>query len=150
MEERKHSKIQAPWSGPYQVIDFPENNPLSPMALLQHLSTKKTSLFHKNMLKFCNMSALSTIEEAIPYASKDLFEYEVAEILEHRPSGPRKMSGKLRPKSDYTFRCLWKDLLEDDDNPSWEPWANSSLRDCEAYKEYLLRPDVASDLGANF
>ena len=150
MEERKHSKIQAPWSGPYQVIDFPNNDTLSPMALLQHLSTKKTGMFHKNMLKFCDMSALSTIEEAIPYAAKDLFEYEVAEILEHRPSGPRKVAGKLRPKSDYHFRCLWKDLLEDDDNPSWEPWTNSSLRDCEAYKEYLLRPDVAEELGANF
>ena len=120
------------------------------MAFLQHLSTKKTGLFHKNMLKFCNMSALSALEEAIPYAAKDLFEYEVAEILEHLPSGPRKVGGKLRPKSDYSFRCLWKDLLEDEDNPSWEPWTNNSLRDCEAYKEYLLKPDVANDLGASF
>jgi hypothetical protein len=44
------------------------------MALLQHLSTKKTGLFHKNMLKFCDMTALTTIEEAIPYAAKDSFE----------------------------------------------------------------------------
>jgi hypothetical protein len=150
MEERKHSKIQAPWAGPYQVIDFPANDPESPMALLQHLSTKKTGLFHKNMLKFCDMTGLQAIEDAIPYASKDLFEYEVAEVLEHRPAGPRKVSGKLIPKSDYSFRCLWKDLIEDDQNPSWEPWTNASLRECEAYKEYLLRPDVARELGANF
>jgi hypothetical protein len=150
MEERKHSKIQAPWAGPYQVIDFPANDPESPMALLQHLSTKKTGLFHKNMLKFCDMTGLQAIEDAIPYASKDLFEYEVAEVLEHRPTGPRKASGRLIPKSDYSFRCLWKDLIEDDQNPSWEPWTNTSLRECEAYKEYLLRPDVVYELGANF
>jgi transposase InsO family protein len=150
MEERKHTKIQAPWAGPYQVIDFPANDPESPMALLQHLSTKKTGLFHKNMLKFCDMTGLQAIEDAIPYAAKDLFEYEVAEVLQHRPAGPRKIAGKLIPKSDYEFRCLWKDLVEDEANPSWEPWSNATLRECEAYKEYLLRPDIIRELGSNF
>jgi transposase InsO family protein len=150
MSERKHSKIQAPWAGPYQVLDFPANDPASPMALLQHLSTKKTGLYHKNMLKFCDMTGLRTIEDAIPYAAKDLFEYEVAEVIEHRPTGSRRTSGKLTPKSDYHFLCLWKDLVESDENPSWEPWTNSSLRECEAYKEYLRRPDVVRELGANF
>lgn len=151
MNERKHSKIQTPWAGPYQVIDFPLNDELSQMALLQHLSTKKTGLFHKNMLKFCDMTALTTIEEAIPYAAKDSFEYEVAEILEHRPTGARKKTNKQpTPKSDYHFLCLWKDLIEDDQNPSWECWTNTSLRECEAFKEYLLKPDVIRDLGANF
>lgn len=150
MIERKHSKIQSPWAGPYQVVDFPANDPYSPMALLQHLSTRKTGLFHKNMLKFCDMTSLQAIEDAIPYASKDLFEYEVASVLEHRPTGPRKVSGKLIPKSEYQFRCLWKDLVEDEQNPSWEPWTNTSLHECEAYKEYLLRPEVIRELGANF
>jgi hypothetical protein len=151
MVERKHSKIQAPWAGPYQVIDFPLNDQESQMALLQHLSTKKTGLFHKNMLKFCDMTALKTIEEAIPYAAKDSFEYEIAEILEHRPAGARKTAGQQPiPKKDYHFLCLWKDLIEDDQNPSWEPWTNTSLRECEAYKEYLLRQDVVRDLGPNF
>jgi len=150
MAERKHSKIQAPWAGPYQVIDFPLNDPSSPMAFLQHLSTKKTGLFHKNMLKFCDMTAFHSIEEAIPYAAKDSFEYEVAEILEHRPTGARKTAGKNTPKSEYEFRCLWKDLIEDDQNPSWEPWTNASLRECDAFKDYLLKPSVIRDLGANF
>lgn len=151
MNERKHSKIQAPWAGPYQVIDFPANDPDSQMVFLQHLSTKKTGLFHKNMLKFCDMSALPAIENAIPYAAKDSFEYEVAEILGHRPTGSRrKQDGKSIPKSDYHFLCLWKDLIQDDQNPSWECWTNTSLRECEAFKEYLLKPAVARDLGTNF
>jgi hypothetical protein len=120
------------------------------MALLQHLSTRKTGLFHKDMLKFCDMSSLAAIELAIPYAAKDSFEYEVAEVLEHRPIGPRKVAGKLIPKSEYQFRCLWKDLVEDDENPSWECWTNTSLRECDAFKEYLLRPAVIHDLGPNF
>ena len=150
MEERKHSKIQAPWAGPYQVIDFPLNDPDSPMTFLQHLSTKKTGLFHKNMLKFCDMTAFHIIEEAIPYAAKDSFEYEVAEVLEHRPTGARRTTNKSTPKSEYEFRCLWKDLVEDDQNPSWEPWTNTTLRECEAFKEYLRKPSVIRDLGANF
>ena len=69
------------------------------------------------MLKFCDMSLMAKIEDAIPYAAKDSFEYEVAEILTHRPLGPRKIAGTLRPKSDYEFQCLWKDI-ELSDNQS--------------------------------
>ena len=102
------------------------------------------------MLKFCDMTAFHSIEEAIPYAAKDSFEYEVAEVLEHRPTGARKTAGKNTPKSEYEFCCLWKDLIEDDQNPSWEPWTNTSLRECDAFKDYLLKPSVIRDLGANF
>jgi hypothetical protein len=102
------------------------------------------------MLKFCDMSLMTSLEQAIPYASQDLFEYEISEILSHRPAGPRKQNGQPRPKSEYEFQCLWKDLELSPENPSWEPWTNTSLRSCEAYKEYLQKPSVIRELGSNF
>ena len=46
---------------------------------------------------------------------------------------------------------LWADLpLEDGENPSWEPWTNTSLRSCEAYKTYCNLPEVVAELGAGF
>jgi hypothetical protein len=38
----------------------------------------------------------------------------------------------------------------DEENPSWEPWSNSSLRSCEAYEAYCARPEVMAQLGADF
>jgi transposase InsO family protein len=150
MSERLHSKIQAPWAGPFLVISFPNNDKDSQMVCCQHLSTKKVSLCHLNMLKFCDMSLMTRIEEAIPYAMKDSFEYEVAEILAHRPTGPRKINGKLRPKHEYEFQCLWKDIERGEENPSWEPWTNSSLRTCEAYLQYTGAPSFVAENGQRF
>jgi hypothetical protein len=120
------------------------------MVELQHLSSKRVGLFHLNMLKFCDLTQLSTIEQAIPYAAKDSFEYEIAEILAHRPTGPRRQQNQLRAKNTYEFQCLWKDLEVSEDNPSWEPWSNESMRSCEAYLIYTQRPDIEAELGKNF
>lgn len=150
VQERAHSKIQAPWAGPYLVISFPRNDADAQMVELQHLSSKRVGLFHLNMLKFCDLTQLSTIEQAIPYAAKDSFEYEIAEILAHRPAGPRRQQSQLRAKNTYEFQCLWKDLEVSEDNPSWEPWSNESMRSCEAYLIYTQRPDVEAELGKNF
>jgi transposase InsO family protein len=150
LAERPRSKIQAPWAGPFLVVSFPNNDSDSQMACCQHLSTKKISVFHLNMLKFCDLSLLSRIEDAIPYASKDCFEYEVAEVLAHRPAGPRKIGSSTRPKTDYEFHCLWKDIELSEENPSWEPWSNTSLRTCDAYVQYTSSPNFIRVYGANF
>ena len=96
------------------------------------------------------MSLMQRIEEAIPYAAKDSFEYEIAEIIDHRPAGPRKVNGTLRPKSEYEFKCLWKDIELNDENPSWEPWTNSSMRSCDAYRAYTRTPAFTAACGQNF
>jgi hypothetical protein len=149
LAERPHGKIQAPWAGLFLVVSFPDHDAESQLVRCQHLSNKKVSLLHLNMLKFCDMSLMDKIEDAIPYAAKDSFEYEI-EVLSHRPTGPRKVNGKLRPKSDYEFQCRWKDLELSDENPSWEPWSNSSLRSCEAYELYVSDPAFIQQCGANF
>ena len=150
LTERPHGKIQAPWAGPFLIVSFPDHNSDSPMVCCQHLSNKKVSLLHLNMLKFCDMSLMQRIEEAIPYAAKDSFEYEIAEIIDHRPAGPRKVNGTLRPKNEYEFKCLWKDIELNDENPSWEPWTNSSMRSCDAYRAYTSTPAFTAACGQNF
>ena len=99
-------------------------------------------------LQICNMSHFrGNKEEAAKFAERDDWTYTVDRILRHRPSGVRRR----RPKRDYEFEVLWAHLpLEEDSNPSWEPWSNTSLRSCEAYSTYLQQPDVVAALGNDF
>jgi hypothetical protein len=150
MEERPHLKHSAPWAGPFEVLEQPDNDPLAPMVLAQHIATKAVSRFAVSMLKRCDLSHLRSIDEAIPVAAKDAFEYVIQEVVAHRPVGPRKSRGKLRPKSDYDFQVLWRDFPLGDENPTWEPWENASLRASAPFQEYCSRPDVAAQLGADF
>ena len=54
------------------------------------------------------------------------------------------------PKSNFEFLVRWAELPEGDENPTWEPWANQSLRESAPYAAYLSRPEVAAALGADF
>ncbi len=152
MKGRKHNKLSAPWAGPYVVLDRISGDEGTNVVLVQHLATKVVSRVHARDLKVCSLEHFSTIDDALPLAALDCFEYAVERVLSHRPAGKRKPSGKrARPKSDYEFEVLWANLpLEDGENPSWESWSNASLRSCEAYKLYCLSPEVAAELGADF
>jgi hypothetical protein len=103
-------------------------------------------------LKRCSLDHYEQIDDALPIAALDNFEYSVERILQHRPAGKRKAGkGKVRAKKDYEFEVLWADLpLQEGENPSWEPWENTSLRSCEAYKTYCRQPEVQEELGAYF
>jgi hypothetical protein len=152
MEERRHSKDQAPWVGPYEVLGRPDNDPMHPKVIAQHIATKVVGEFNVSMLKRCDLSHLDRIEEAVPLAAQDSFEYVIEAILDHRPQGPRKLRGsKLRPKRDYEFQVLWQDFPRGEENPTWESWEhNRSLRTTEPFKEYCARADIAAQLGADF
>jgi hypothetical protein len=150
LTDRPQQKAQPRWAGPYLVIAFPDNDPTRPKVTLQHLATKVVGDFHMNMLKFCDMSLMKQVEDAIPYAAKDNFEYEIEAVMSHQPLGPRRTSTGLRNKSEYEFKCLWKDLPLGEDNPSWEPWSNDSMRQCEAYLDYTKQQHIVDQLGAKF
>ena len=152
IKERKHHKLSAPWAGPYIVLEALDSDEGGNVALVQHLSNKKITRVNVNDLKRCSLDHFASIDEALPLAALDNFEYAVERILQHRPSGKRKQSGqRARPKSDYEFEVLWAHLpLEEDSNPSWEPWSNGSLRSCEAYRTYLQQPEVVTTLGNDF
>jgi hypothetical protein len=147
MRERPHNKIMSPWSGPWQVIEGKEDNEAThPMLVLQHIATKKIDRFHSSMCKRCNMDLFQTLDAAIPYAAMDNFEYEIEAILDHEPKGARKR----KRKDTYSFQVLWRGIERNEENPSWEPWSNESLRTSEPFEKYCRRSDVEAELGKDF
>jgi hypothetical protein len=147
MRERPHSKIMSPWSGPWQVVEAKQDNEAThPMLMLQHIATKKIDRFHSSMCKRCNMDLFQTLDAAIPYAAMDNFEYEIEAVLDHEPKGARKR----KRKDTYSFQVLWRGIERGEENPSWEPWSNESLRASEPFEKYCRRSDVEAELGKDF
>jgi hypothetical protein len=150
MKERKHDKLQAPWAGPYLVVDRDEVDAGHPKLCLQHIATKAVGYFPLCDLKRCNLDQYANVEAVLPVAALDNFEYKVEEVIDHRPKHRSNSKGKKTPKKDFEFLVRWADLPVDEENPSWEPWSNSSLRSCEAYEAYCSKPEVMAQLGADF
>ena len=147
MRERPHTKINAPWSGPWQVVEEREDNETRhPMVTCQHIANKKIERFSTKMCKRCDMDLFKELEEAIPFAAADNFEYEIEAVLDHRPRGKRKR----QRRDTYEFQVLWRGIEHSDENPSWEPWSNESLRSSEPFITYCQRSDVAMELGKDF
>jgi hypothetical protein len=145
-EERPVHKLGARWLGPYLVV----SEPVGQKVTLQHLSSKRVDDFTLGMCKRCDMSLLSSVDDWLPLAAADHFEYLVSAIEQHRPAQRRLASGRLRPKSDFEFLVRWEGLPVGDDNPTWEPWSNASLRTTDAFATYLMKPEVVEALGADF
>jgi transposase InsO family protein len=146
VEERGAHKLSARWRGPYLVVTAPEGQ----RVLLQHLASKKVGEFQLSMLKRCNLDLMADVNDWLPLAAQDNFEYVVEAVLSHRPATRSTGSRKKRPKSDFSFLVRWADLPEGDENPSWEPWTNQSLRESAPYAAYLAEPSVAAALGQDF
>ena len=104
------------------------------------------------MLKKCNMDQFEAPEDAVPYAAMDSWEWEVEKVTAHFPAGPRKIKGKkIRAKKEYEFEVWWKHCPPGEDNPTIESWEqNASLRSCQPYLDYLAKPEVRAELGADF
>ncbi len=92
------------------------------------------------------MDLFETLDAAISYAAMDNFEYEIEAVLDHEPRGERKR----RRKDTYSFQVLWRGIERSEDNPSWEPWSNESLRASEPFRAYCMRSDVRAELGKDF
>lgn len=150
MTERKHDKLQAPWAGPYLVIHREDVDAGHPKLCLQHISSKVVGYFPLSDLKRCDLDQYANIEAVLPVAALDNFEYKVEEVIDHRPKQRGSSKGRRLPKKDFEFLVRWADLPEDESNPSWEPWSNSSLRSCEPFEQYCAKPEVISQLGPDF
>ena len=96
------------------------------------------------------MGLMSNVDDWLPLAAQDNFEYVVNEVVAHRPDTRASSGRRRRPKSEFEFLVRWADLPEGDQNPTWEPWANQSLRESAPYAAYLARPEVREKLGADF
>jgi hypothetical protein len=146
VEERGAHKLGARWRGPYLVVDAPVGQDV----LLQHLSSRAVGTFQLSMCKRCDMGLVSNVDDWLPLAAQDNFEYVVDEVVAHRPDTRASSGRRRRPKSEFEFLVRWADLPEGDQNPTWEPWANQSLRESAPYAAYLARPEVREKLGADF
>ena len=145
-EERSTHKLAARWLGPYLVVSAPEGQRVT----LQHLASKRVGDFELAMCKRFDLGLVGEVDELLPLAAADHFEYVVAEVEQHRPLRRKLPNGRPRPKGDFEFLVRWEGLPLGEDNPSWEPWSNGSLRSCEPYLQYLRRPEVVELLGSNF
>lgn len=147
---RPKDKLQTRYTGPYVVLERPD--PSHSIVNIAHIATKKVEARHMNELVSVNMSHFREVQEAIPYALQDEWTYQVDRILEHRPAGPRRANGRLRPKHRYEFLTLYKHIPqsqeEGDENPAWQPW--SHVRHLHALRTYCNQPEVASQLGNDF
>ena len=92
------------------------------------------------------MDLFSELDKAIEYAAADNFEYVIEDILDHRPRGERKR----KRRDAYEFQVLWAGVERSEDNPSWEPYANESLRASEPFARYVRRADIQVELGKDF
>jgi hypothetical protein len=146
MRERPHTKISSPWSGPWQVVEKEDNDDTHPIVTLQHIASKKLDRFNASMCKRCNLDLFEKVEDAIKWAASDNFEYEIEAVLDHRPRGERKR----KRKDTYEFQVLWRGIDLSEDNPSWEPYGNESLRASEPFVQYCRRADVLAELGRDF
>ena len=148
--QRPKDKLQSKYTGPYVVVDRPD--PSHSIVKIVHLATRKVESRHMNELVVCNMSQFREVQDAIPFAVQDEWTYQVDQVLEHRPVGPRKINGRTRPKSRYEFLTKYKHIPlsqeEGDENPSWQPWA--FVKHLGALRNYCNQPEVKRDLGTDF
>jgi hypothetical protein len=147
---RPKDKLQTRYTGPYVVLERPD--PTQSIVNIAHIATKKIEARHMNELVKCDMSHFRSVQEAIPFALQDEWTYQVDRIMEHRPAGPRRVNGRLRPKHRYEFLTLYKHIPlsqeEGDENPAWQPW--NQVKHLQAMRTYCHEQNVMSQLGTDF
>ena len=129
-------KLVARWIGPRLVLARRDNDPTHPVLDLYDLVSSKV---HEASIEDCRLMKTGWFDEQTllqdmrQIAALDKEEYEVGEILEHRPPGPTQLKG-TKP-TDYWFKVKWAGFTEEEN--SWEPYSN--LKDLEPLREYLQK-----------
>ncbi len=148
--KRPKDKLQSKYTGPYMVVE--RQDPAQSIVRIAHIAPNNIESRHMSDLVSCTMSHFQTVQDAIPFALQDEWTYQVEKILEHRPTGPRRINGRLRPKHRYEFLTQYKHIPlsqeEGDENPSWQPW--SHVKHLQALREYCRDIDVSNQLGHDF
>jgi hypothetical protein len=116
--DKPPTKFHTRWAGPMKVIKFQKSN-----YTLLNLVDGKQKDYHITQLKAFDYDAMET--NPVDIALSEAQEYEVEKILNHR--------GDKKKRSDLEFLVKW--VGYDEENNSWEPWAN--LRDTSQLHDYL-------------
>jgi hypothetical protein len=122
-------KPSSRWIGPYLVLERPENDPTHPVLELMNLTDMTKKQAAADDCRIFNTSWFeedTMVHDLAKLAAKDLDEYVVEKILDHRPTGRvRKL-----PLSKYFFLVKWVDFEE----PTWEPY--SGIKNLEPLDQY--------------
>ena len=123
--ERAPSKLHSRWRGPMVVSEVKGNK-----YTCQDLTTLKHLNFDVSRLKKFN---LRQHDSAVEIASKDIGEFQVEKIIDHR-------FGSRKRKSSIKFLVRWTGLEPEED--TWEPYKH--VKDLQALDDYLAaHPELA-------
>ena len=129
-------KPSARWIGPYLVMDRRDNDPSHPVLDLMNLTDMTLKEAASDDCRVFNTSWFeedSIIPELTKIAARDLDEYVVEKIIDHKPKGAKRSL----PLSKYYFLVKWEDFEE----PTWEPYSGiKNLEPLDAYS--ALHPDL--------
>ena len=129
-------KPSARWIGPYLVLDRRDNDPSHPVLDLMNLTDMTQKEAAADDCRVFNTSWFeedSIIPELTKIAARDLDEYVVEKIIDHKPKGAKRSL----PLSKYYFLVKWEDFEE----PTWEPY--SGIKNLEPLDEYsALHPGL--------
>jgi hypothetical protein len=148
--KRPKGKLQSRFSGPYLVIDRKQEDEGNSIVTCYHVGSKKVTNLHMGEIVSIDLGHL-TPEQMEAEAIKDEWTYRVDSILDYRPAGARRVSGKLRPKEEYEFLVKYDLPLsteKDEENPAWQPY--SHVRHTTALKELCKRAEIIRNLGGTF
>ena len=129
-------KPSARWIGPFLVLERRDNDPSHPVLDLLNLTDMTQKEAASDDCRVFNTSWFeedSIIPELTKIAARDLDEYVVEKIIDHKPKGAKRSL----PLSKYHFLVQWEDFEE----PTWEPY--SGIKNLEPLDEYsALHPDL--------
>ena len=107
--KRPPTKLMMNWRGPMLVVASRGSD-----YTVEDLSTHRPTILHASRLKPFRHDATRVDPKDV--AAKEIHEFYVGEILDHRPRG------QARPlRGGLAFKVRWLGYDESDD--SWEPWA---------------------------
>lgn len=125
-------KLSSRWIGPFLVLERRDNDPTHPVLDLMNLIDMKAKQAAADDCRLFNTSWFeedTMIHELKKLAARDLDEYVVERILDHKPSG----STRNLPLSKYYFLVKWEDF----DEPTWEPY--SGVKNLEPLDQYSAK-----------
>ena len=132
--KRPPNKLMTQWRGPMLVVSSRGSE-----YVVEDLSTHRTTTVHASRLKPFRYDATRVDPKDI--AAKDINEFYVESILDHRPKGQK------RPlKGSLSFQVRWAGY--DESHDSWEPWA--LMRDNIVVHAYCRAHDMSGIISKTY
>jgi hypothetical protein len=113
-----------------------------------HAASKRVETFSLAEIKSFDYSLLHSIEDFEKVAQRDMWDYTVDSILDHRPRGPRGRKAKTSFSFLVSYKFLEQSTEPGQENPAWQNY--EAVSHTEALQQYCARESVKAELGSNF